>query len=118
MIQQQHLEPYPTPEKGSGKSLTIPGQSVDVKAALLQYQRGSLENKAIGYYEAKGMNAPDFSRMDKIEKLIALGEYRDMVKESKTKLDGFAAAAQKRNEEKLKQQKIDEQTKQKDTSSK
>lgn len=104
MIQQQHLTAYPTAEKGSGKVLTIPGQTVDLVKALQSYTRNSLEEKVKGYYEKEGMPIPDFHHMDKIQRLQALSDYRTLV-DSKVKevkdISGKVFKAREEEKEKL-----------------
>lgn len=99
MIQQQHLTPYPTKEVGGGKRLSQPGLGVNIKLALQQYSRGTLENKAAGYYEKAGLPIPEFDRMNLIEKYEALAEWRQKVKDGVTQLEGFRMAAAAREEE-------------------
>lgn len=99
MIQQQHLEPYPTPEVMGTKKITMTGLSVDVSRAMQQYAQGTLESRIQSYYEMSGMSVPDFHMMSKIERLESLNEYKKQVKESTVELEGFAAARAKRQEE-------------------
>lgn len=101
MIQQVHILPYPTPEIPSGHKLTAPGQVVDMKLVAKAYERGTMETKAKGYYEEKGMPIPPFERMSKIERLVALNEYRELAKGGQNKLveaneKGKKAAEEKR----------------------
>lgn len=99
MIQTEHLVAYPKPEKLGGKALTYPKLGVNIKAAVEQYARGTLENRAIGYYMEKGMEVPDLHMMDKIEKLQMLQEWRKKVKETEGLLEGVAKAEEKRKSE-------------------
>lgn len=93
MIQQQHIEPYPSPEVSTGKKITMPGLGVDIRQVMQMYSRGSMEERAKGYYEQEGMEVPDFARMSHIEKLEALGEYRRQAKESNDKLNKLSDAS-------------------------
>lgn len=85
MIQQQHQETkkgylIPRAQGVPTESLTIPGQAINLKYCMQQYLRGSLIDRAVGFYEKEGMTSPDFSKMDRVDKLAALGEYRKEVK--------------------------------------
>lgn len=117
MIQQQHITPNPTQEVAGTKKITMPGLSVDVKLALQQYARGSMEERAKGYYESQGMIIPDFNKMSHIERLEALNEYREIAKNSQVELQGFATARAKREDElklsNLVNKKVDEKLKSK-----
>lgn len=93
MIQQQHLTEFPKQELSEGKKVTIPGLGVDIKKAMEQYLRGSLVERAKGFYESKGMIIPDFHKMDKIEKLLALNEFRKRYKDASTALGKAASAS-------------------------
>lgn len=62
------------------QSLAIPDQAMNLEYAMKQYKRGTLEERAKGYYEQKGLEVPDFDRMSKIEKLMQLAEFRKITK--------------------------------------
>lgn len=109
MILAQHQELkkgylVPKPTGVVTESLTIPGQGINLKYAMEQYKRGSLIERAIGFYEDQKLPMPNFQDMDKIERLGALAEYRKEVKRLKAVLD---------NDVKLKQNAINLREKQK-----
>lgn len=112
MIQQIHLEPHPKPEVPGQDKITMPGLSIDVKKALQQYAMGTMEERAKGYYEDKGMPIPDFDHMSRIERLVQLGIYRQQIKEANEQLETLAAASQAKKAEAIMQktvkQKVDE----------
>lgn len=117
MIQQQHLTPFPTPERGNKtKKLTMPDMVINLKRSMLQISKGTLEDRALGYYEKSGMSLPDFHHMTTIEKLTLLGDIRKDVREKGLELKKLDDKARK-EEEKIKldnliKQKLDEQAKQ------
>lgn len=80
------------PEKLGGKRLTMPGLYVKPYEALQAFRDKSFEEKAANYYADEGAPIPNFEMMDKIERLEALGEYQDIVRQQKADL-------QKRNDE-------------------
>lgn len=99
MIQSQHVvTDYPTPEKMGDKKITMPGLGVNIARAIQMYSKGTIENQAIGYYEEKEMPIPDFGRMSKIEKLMALNEWREVVKTETGILQGLQAESKKRED--------------------
>lgn len=99
MIQQEHLAPFPNVEKNGGKRITMPGLGVDIRQVLQQYAKGTLEERAKGYYDGLGMEIPEFSKMSRIEKLEQLNIYRDLVNKTKNDLEGFGKAKKQREEE-------------------
>lgn len=72
-----YTEPAPLKKQ---QELTIPGQAIDLKHAMNMYRRGSLEERAKGFYEAKGFEMPDFDRMSKVERLGELNKFSKEVK--------------------------------------
>lgn len=98
MILQEHLVKLPhyevvKNEKNAKQSMSIPGQAFNLKLAMEQYKRGSLVERAKGFYEKQGFETPDFNSMSHIEKLQALAEYRQIAKATREKLDGNIAKA-------------------------
>lgn len=108
MILQKHLVEYPVPEKAEGKKITIPGLGVNIANVMQMYARGSLEERAKGYYEKKGMEVPDFAMMSKIERMEALSEYQKTVINENKKLDTLAEKIEVAKKEAILQKKIKE----------
>lgn len=106
MILQKHLVEYPVPEKAVGKKITIPGLGVSIANVMQMYARGSLEERAKGYYEKKGMEVPDFAMMSKIERMEALSEYQKTVINENKKLDTVAEKIEAAKKEAILQKKI------------
>lgn len=93
MIQQIHIAPYPTPEVPTGKKITMPGQAVDIKQVIEMYSRGTMEERARGFYEQEGMPIPDFERMSKIERLEKLAEYHKQIVEASKNIEQAKTAS-------------------------
>lgn len=112
MIQQIHLEPHPKPEISGKDKITMPGLGIDVKRALQQYAMGTMEERAKGFYEQQGLPIPDFDRMSKIERLVALNDTRELAKAQRENLININARATAAKEEAILQktvkQKVDE----------
>lgn len=107
MIQQQHIvNPHAKPEVGSGKKITLPGYGVNIKEAIEQYSRGSMENKAKGFYENEGEPVPDFAKMSKIERLEALGEYIKEVENKRAEIANIVSASQSKQKDAILQQTV------------
>lgn len=87
MIQQQHLTAYPKAEKQTGKRITMPGLAVNIQRAMQQYNLGDPVIQAKGWYEQQNMPIPDFDRMSKIDRLMALESYRKEAKAKTNLLD-------------------------------
>lgn len=69
----------------SGKPITMPNRSVDIKTAIKNMAFGSIENRAGAFYEEQGIQIPDFRMMDRIQKLQALEQYRADVNKLRNK---------------------------------
>lgn len=78
-----------------GQSMTIPGQSFNVKLAMEQYKKGTIVERVKGFYEKQGFETPDFNSMSHIEKLQALADYRKLAKEAASRLDSSHLKANK-----------------------
>lgn len=77
-----------TQQVNKGKNLTIPDQSMNPKEALERYSSKTLEEQILTYYQLQGMdNLSDFTRLDQLERLDVLADYRQKVKDLKTKAD-------------------------------
>lgn len=86
MVQMKHLIPYPTIMKISGKLTTMPGMAVTPSIMIQQMRAGSFEERTIAQYDREGYELPDFSRMDKLQRLQALNVIRDQVLSQDQKL--------------------------------
>lgn len=80
MIQTKHLVPISKGEKLGGKKITMPGMGISIEELMTKYSAGTLLDKAKGFYEKQGMRQPDWDRLDRIEKLEYLNEYRETVR--------------------------------------
>lgn len=69
----------PAKIKVTGKLLTMPNRSINIRKAIQNMAFGSMEDRAGAFYEENGLVIPDFRMMDRIEKLHALSEYREEV---------------------------------------
>jgi len=97
--------PKNKPEKLGGKKLTLPGLYVKPYESLLQYSDKSAEQKAADYYRDEDMEIPDFEKMDKIERLEVLSEYRAKALEAKANLDAMhQEAATKKQQDQIQSQ--------------
>lgn len=72
-----------------GKKITMPGMSVNIGEAMRKYVAGTLEEQGKAYYEKEGMPIPDFHKMNKIQKLETLNEYRDVLMKGKDKISNL-----------------------------
>lgn len=121
MIQQIHMAPHPNPEVSTGKKITMPGMAVDIKQVIQMYARGSMEERARGFYEKEGMEIPDFARMSKIERLEKLGEYHEQIANAQNNIAQIRAKAEAKNSEailqKTVQQKVEDELKKQQSSS-
>jgi len=70
-------------DPAGGKKITMPGMAINDVEAMKRYVAGTIVEQAKGFYEEKGMEVPDFDRMDRIQKLEALEEFRMKFQESK-----------------------------------
>lgn len=115
MIQQTHLEPWPTYERTGKDQVTQPGMAVSIGEAVANMNLGTPEEQAGAYYEQLGMPIPDFDRMTKTDRMIALNKYRQDVTKHQADLNKLESSAKQKHEEAILQQKIkakvDEQTK-------
>jgi len=101
----QRSKNWNKPEKLGGKKLTLPGLYVKPYEALLQYSDKSAEQKAADYYRDEKMEIPDFEKMDKIERLEVLSEYRAKALEAKANLDAMnQEAASKKQQDQIQSQ--------------
>lgn len=87
------------------QSLAIPDQAMNLKFAMMQYKRGTLVERAKGYYEQKGLEVPDFDRMSKVEKLMALAEFRKTVKNATDEIGTLSAQLKSQKNELVQEQK-------------
>lgn len=86
-----------TPEKNSGKKLTIPVKTRSPIEAFQMLRQGNPIDRIAGYYEKEGMLSKDFHFMDKIEKLHMLSDVkamRDRTKDEILRLDNEFKANQ------------------------
>lgn len=93
MIQYKHIVKSPGYIKLGGKPITMPGMATNVKQALRMYRDGSFVEKAGAYYEEEGMPIPNFDRMSKIDRLMALNEVRERMISKKKSLDEMNSKA-------------------------
>lgn len=88
MIIQQTKRRVPSkPEFNGGKRITLPGLYVKPYESIQQYSDKSAEEKAAGYFADEGMPIPDFEKMDKIERLEALSQWKAKAIETRSMLD-------------------------------
>lgn len=106
MTRKQWLKtPAWSPPTKTGKDLTQPGLATNIKKAVAMLASDRLKLQAVGFYEEEGFPIPEFDKMDKIERLVAYNEYRELVETTTKKLqemddhnDKVAAKAQKEAE--------------------
>lgn len=80
---------FATPEKNNGKKLTIPARTRSPLEAFKMFEMGQPIDQVAGYYEAEGYLEPDFHMMDKIQKLQALNDYRELMEKNKKAYDEY-----------------------------
>lgn len=114
MIQQTHLAPWPTYERTGKDQVTQPGMAVSIGEAVKNMDMGTPEEQAGAFYEKMGMPIPDFDRMSKTDRMIALNKYRQDVVKLEGDLNKMESLAKEKHDEAILQQKIkakvDEQT--------
>lgn len=89
-------------EKNTRKKLTNPAMYVNPAAAVKQYQNDSLEKRAAVYYEQAGQRIPEFDKMDKIQKLEALNDARQLAIQAREKLRDIDTRDIERSQQKAK----------------
>lgn len=94
-----------------GRSLTIPGQSVNISDAITRYSAPTILEKVKGYYEEEGMELPNFDRLDKVERLQLLADTKANMFRTKAAAENAIsdanAKAEKAKEEKAKADKAE-----------
>lgn len=114
MIQQTHLAPWPTFERTGKDQVTQPGMAVSIGEAVANMDLGSPEEQAGAFYEKMGMPIPDFDKMTKTDRMIALNKYRKEVSELEGQLNEIDALSKRKHDEAILQKtikaKVDEQT--------
>lgn len=74
-------------------SITIPNQALDIKYAMKAYKSGTLIEKQQAIYEKEGIEMPNFSMMDRIQKLEEFARIRKLKKDSLFKLEKIKSDA-------------------------
>lgn len=90
-----------TPEKNTGKSLTIPVRTMNPLEAYNMLNMGHPIDQAVGYYEEMGIVNPDFYMMDRIGKLKQLQHYKEIALSHKTDIDKVVNEAKQQEEERI-----------------
>lgn len=84
-IQPRGISYHATLMPCGGRSLTIPGQAIEIGLAVKRFSAPTIQERLKGYYEQEGLELPNFDRLSKIERLDLLAESREKLAISKAK---------------------------------